>query len=241
MNNVKQLHKKLLDEIIAKSGKPTNHTFLDNYLGNSHPRYPINNPTLRSITKAFTQAHKDLAVKEFQQLLTSLIEAPSCTEKMTAGLLLDTCTKEQRQFDPAIFDKWLNHLIGWVEVDTLCTGKYSKIEILNQWPHWKKLLSKFAASNNIQKRRASLVLLCQPVRQLREEAMSEVAFQNIRILSHEKEVLITKAISWLLRSMVKHYKKEVITFVKQNQSTLPAIAVRETLTKIKTGTKNPKQ
>jgi 3-methyladenine DNA glycosylase AlkD len=239
--NAKQLHKELLEQIIAKSGKPTNHTFLDNYLGNSHPRYPINNPTLRSITKEFTSTHKELPVKEFQQLLTSLIEAPSCTEKMTAGLLLDTCTKEQRKFNPAIFDKWLNHLIGWVEVDTLCTGKYSKLEIVNHWPDWKKLLLKFASSKNIQKRRASLVLLCQPVRQLRDEAMCELALRNIQTLSHEKEVLITKAISWLLRSMVKHYKKEVAAFVRQNQSTLPSIAVRETLTKIKTGTKNPKQ
>lgn len=237
--NPKQLHKELLNRIIQKSGKPTNHTFLDNYLGNSHPRYPINNPTLRGITKEFTKANKDLPVKEFQQLLTSLIEAPSCTEKMAAGFLLDTCTKEQRKFNPSIFDKWLNHLIGWVEVDTLCTGKYSKVEINEQWDAWKKLLAKFSTSKNIQKRRASLVLMCHCIGRERNEEMLALAFKNIKLLKSEKEVLITKAISWLLRSMVKTYKKEAAAFVHENKSALPAIAVRETLMKIKFGKKNP--
>lgn len=239
--NSNRLHKELLERIIEKSGKPKKQPFLDNYLGNSHPKYPINNPTLRSITKEFTRNHKDLRVKDFQQVLTSLIQAPSMTEKMAAGLLLDTCTKEQRKFIPAIFDKWLNHLIGWVEVDTLCSGKYSKTEIKEQWSEWKTLLLKFSASKNINKRRASLVLLCaSALRYERNEAMANVAFQIIHKLSHEKEVLITKAISWLLRSMVKFYKKEVAAFVQKNKSTLPAIAVRETLAKIKFGRKMKK-
>lgn len=234
--NPKQLHKELLSRIIEKSGKPTKQTFLDNYLGNSHPRYPINNPTLRGITREFTKAHKDLPVKEFQQLLTGLIEAPSCTEKMVAGFLLDTCTKEQRKFNPRVFDKWLNHLVGWVEVDTLCTGKYSKFEIGAQWDAWKKILPKFAVSKNIQKRRASLVLLCQPLRD-RNDEIKVLAFKNVQLLSHEREVLITKAISWVLRCMVKNYKKEVTRFVIDNKSTLPPIAVRETMAKIKFGRK----
>lgn len=239
--NARQLHKELLTQVIEKSGKPTNHTFLDNYLGNKHPRYPINNPTLRTITKNFTKTHKDLPLKVFEELLTSLIEAPSCTEKMAAGFLMDTCTHEQRKFNIRLFDKWLSHVEGWVEVDTLCTGKYSKIEISAQWNEWKKLLSKFAVSKNIQKRRASLVLLCHPTARERNEEMMLLAFRNIELLSHEKEVLITKAISWLLRCMIRNYKKEITTYVNENKATLPAIAVRETLIKIKTGRKTPQK
>ncbi len=234
--NPKQLHKEILSCIVVNVGKPVPNDFLDRYLGNSHPKYPINNPLLRSITKEFTRSHKDLPVDVFRELLTLLFEAPSCTEKMAAGFLLDTCTREQRKFNPSIFDKWLNHLEGWVEVDTLCTGKYSKFEISTQWDAWKKLLLKFATSKNIQKRRASLVLLCQPLRQQNEEILT-LAFKNIKQLSREKEVLITKAISWVLRSAVKNHKKEVSDFVNKNKETLPSIAVRETLVKIKTGRK----
>lgn len=230
-------HKEILENIQRLSGKPTQHTFLDSYLGNRHPRYPINNPTLRSITKTFCKDHKHLSASEFRELLTQLIQAPSCTEKMAAGFLLDTCTIEQRKFSPVIFDRWLSYVEGWVEVDTLCTGKYSKVEIAAQWSSWKKLLLKFSRSKNIQKRRASLVLLCAPLRQQRSQEMSSQAFENILQLKKEKEVLITKAISWLLRSMIAYHKKEVADFVEKNQSLLPAIAVRETKMKLKTGKK----
>jgi 3-methyladenine DNA glycosylase AlkD len=235
--NPKRIHKELLACIVEMVGKPVANDFLDKYLGNSHPKYPINNPKLRSITKEFTRSYKALPADIFKDLLTLLIESPSCTEKMAAGFLLDTCTKDQRKFNPVVFDRWLNHLQGWVEVDTLCTGKYSKMEITSQWHSWKKLLVKFAASKKIEKRRASLVLLCKPLSERNEEVLA-LAFENIRKLMHEREVLITKAISWVLRCMVKNYKKEVTIFVEENRSKLPAIAVRETLKKIKFGKKN---
>lgn len=49
--------------------------------------------------------------------------------------------------------------------------------------------------------------------------------------------MITKAVSWLLRSMIRHYKQEVSDYVDANINTLPKIAVRETLVKLKTGKK----
>ncbi|MBK7651308.1 MAG: DNA alkylation repair protein [Flammeovirgaceae bacterium] len=99
-------------------------------------------------------------------------------------------------------------------------------------------LIKFSKSKNIQKRRASLVLLCVPLRKPDNEELAEVALQNIERLKGEKEILITKAISWVLRSMIKHYHKRVSTYLTENKTTLPAIAVRETMMKLKTGRKN---
>ena len=54
---------------------------------------------------------------------------------------------------------------------------------------------------------------------------------------HEKDILITKAISWLLRSLVKYHKNEVDQVIEQNKETLPKIAIRETKRKIETGRK----
>ncbi|MBY0432537.1 MAG: DNA alkylation repair protein, partial [Cyclobacteriaceae bacterium] len=61
----------------------------------------------------------------------------------------------------------------------------------------------------------------------------------IERLKIEKEILITKAISWLLRDLVKHHTKMVSQYISRNKNTLPAIAIRETLTKLKTGKKTP--
>src|SRR4051812_26079870 len=115
-------HKNLLTDIKNKCGKPTQHTFLDGYLGNTHPRYPINAPTLRTIAKEWMKNNgKDLSMKDFTSLLTHLIEGESATEKTMAGILLDYSPKSLRGFDPILFDKWLDHLQGWAEVDSLCT------------------------------------------------------------------------------------------------------------------------
>jgi len=236
---IQTIHVELLSEIVKKSGKPTKHTFQDNYLGNSHPRYPISNPILRTTTRTWFRANP-FTSKEYLTLLTSLIQAPSSTEKMTAGLLLDYASKDQINFDPKIYDRWLNHLVGWAEVDTLCYGHFKITQILEQWSLWKKLLLKLNKSKNINKRRASLVLLCKPLTRTDDKRVQVLALHLIDQLKSEKEVLITKAISWTLRSMVKLHRTPLSMYITKNKQALPAIAVRETLTKLKTGRKTKK-
>jgi 3-methyladenine DNA glycosylase AlkD len=230
-------HKEILDLIISLSGEPTAHTFSDDYLGTSHPRYPINNPTLRQIAKEWMRDHKSLSIKDFESLLTSLIKGKSTTEKLMAGMLMDAATKPQRQINPKVFDTWLDHLEGWAEVDTICTGEFTVTEVPRQWPVWKKLLIDFSKSKNIHKRRASLALLCSPIRRMTDPDVAKTAFQIIQRLKIEKEILITKAVSWLLRSMTVTFKKEVADFVDEHETYLPKIAVRETRVKLLTGRK----
>lgn len=235
--NIKSLHQELLDEIIKNSTKATQHTFADNYLGNANPRYAISMPKLRSIGKSWYKK-RTFPSTEFYQLVTSLIKAPSSTEKMLGGIFLDFDRKHPDEFDPNILDLWLNYLQGWAEVDTLCYGHFKVDRLLENWAVWKKVLSRLNKSKNINKRRASIVLLCKPLTRSDDERMSKLAFQMINSLKHEKEVLITKAISWTLRSMAKLHRSELSTYLDKNKKSLPAIAVRETTTKLKTGRKN---
>jgi 3-methyladenine DNA glycosylase AlkD len=230
-------HQEIFTLIKKNSGKPKADPFLNSYLGNDHVRYPINNPTLRAIAKEWMRSHKDLKPEEFRDLLTSLIEGKSCTEKMTAGILMGYSAKDQRNFDPMIFDRWLDHLEGWVEVDTLCTGDFLTTQLPAHWPKWKKLIVKLSKDPNINKRRASLVLFCSVLGRVANDDMAGVAFGNIDRLKSEKDVLITKAISWVLRTMTKHYRERVSTYLKENRDTLPKIAVRETMVKLETGRK----
>jgi 3-methyladenine DNA glycosylase AlkD len=234
------LHKEILVQIQHHSGKPTQHTFLDSYLGNSHPRYPISIPALRAIAREWMKAHKELSVSKFAALLSSLIKGKSGTEKCMVGILLDYSTPEQRKFDPTLFNSWLNYVEGWAEVDSLCTGRYSDSEIPGQWKTWKLQLIQFSKNKNIHKRRASLVLLCSPLRKSHDPRLATMALQNVDQLKNEKEILITKAISWVLRSMVKHHRAALIQFLKE-ESGLPAIAVRETRRVLETGRKTKRK
>jgi 3-methyladenine DNA glycosylase AlkD len=238
MENV--YHHEILKLIRAHSGKATQHTFSDSYLGNAHPRYAISAPVLRKIAKEWMNDHRELSSQAVANLLTSLIKGESSTEKVMAGILLDATKADQRKFDPHLFDLWLDHLIGWVEVDSVCTGPYTITEIPADIKFWKKQLTEFSKSDNIQKRRASVVLLCSPLSRDANDELAAVALKNVDRLKSEKEVLITRAISWILRSMIKCHKKLIHDYLEENRDSLPKIAVRETLVKLKTGKKTKK-
>jgi len=234
-------HQTLLKLIQSNAGKGTQHTFLDSYLGNTNPRYAINAPTLRRLARQWMKDHQDLSVSEFARLLTSLIEGKSSTEKCLAGVLLDYSSEAQRKFDPKLFDRWLDHLEGWAEVDTVCTGDYTITEIPENWRVWKKLLVQLSKSKNVNKQRASLVLLCSPLRHITDHEMSQTALNITDRLRNEKDIRITKAISWILRSMIKHYRPLVVEYLNENSEHIPKIAVRETMMKLNTGTKTKRK
>lgn len=233
-------HAEILKSIKTYAGRPTQHTLSNSYLGNDHPRYAISAPILRKIAREWMREHRNLTSSQLASLLESMILAPSSTEKCMAGILLDASTKVQRKFDPRLFDDWLDHLVGWAEVDTVCTGKYAITELPEQWKVWKPLITKFSKSKNINKRRASLVLFCSPLSNVSDDRLAEHALAIIDRLKNEKEILITKAISWVLRSMVRRNRQMLEAYFKENLETLPRIAVRETMVKLKTGVKNPR-
>lgn len=231
-------HEEILAEIKRQSGQGTSHTDSDSYLGNTHPRYPITVPKLRAIAREWTSKNKAIEADTFSDLLLSLVQGQSSTEKSFAGILLDYATPEQKSFNPELFDKLLDHVEGWAEIDALCSGKYAKTEIPRQWAKWKKILHRFSTDENISKRRASVVFFCQVVRHNTDTAIADLAIKNIDHLKHERHVLITRAISWLLRSMIKNHHALVEEYVRDNRATLPAVAVREVHVKLKTGRKS---
>lgn len=235
-------HRQILQQIKEKAGKPTQHTYLDSYVGNQHPRYAISAGILRSIGKEWMKANLHLSAESFAEVLNELIHGESSTEKWMAGILLDYSKKEQRRFDPRLFDTWLDQLEGWAEIDAVCTSKYTRTEIVSQWSKWQPLLIKFSKSKNINKQRASIVFFCSPLSQFENHELSEIALQNVDRLKSEKSVLITKAISWILRSMIKYHRSAVEKFLKEKGPELPRIAVRETMVKLETGRKTkPKE
>ncbi len=132
---------------------------------------------------------------------------------------------------------WLEQLEGWAEIDSLCQPIFSAHDMFSRWNEWRTSLKAFSTSPYISKKRASLVLLTKPVREVKDERLKILSFETIERLKAEKDILITKAISWLLREMIKNYRKDVKKYLKKNQNTLPALAVRETKRKLKTGKK----
>jgi 3-methyladenine DNA glycosylase AlkD len=75
------------------------------------------------------------------------------------------------------------------------------------------------------------------VRRSSDARLRDLAFQNIDKLKSERPILITKAVSWLLRSMLAHHRDAVASYLEAHAPTLPSLALRETRNKLMTGRK----
>ena len=82
------------------------------------------------------------------------------------------------------------------------------------------------------------MLLTRPTRTSSDPRYRDLAFEVIERLKSERPILITKAVSWLLRSMAVRHGLAVAAYLDAQAASLPAIAVRETRTKLRTGTKS---
>jgi len=158
-------------------------------------------------------------------------------ERRIAGKLLEFLPKLRKQLNPLLLNKWLEGAEGWAEVDSICQSNFSAVEMLANWQVWEKIITKFSRDKNIHKRRASLVLLANPVRQSSDARLVKIALTSIDQLKGENDILITKAVSWLLRACIKNHRGMVRKYLESNLDNLPSIAVRETNCKLLTGKK----
>ena len=234
-------HSELMSEVKAHARQLSlsEKTKLERYIGTNKICYAIGADAERKIIREWIKKHPNLTESEGIELLSSLYQGDSINEISLAGALLKSLPKLRRNIEPQSLDAWLNKVRGWAEVDSLCQSKFSAAELLANWKKWKSLLTKLASDENTNKRRASLVLLTKPVRDSEDARLAELAFMNIDKLKKEREILVTKAISWLLRDLIKHNRCRVETYLKENEDTLPRIALRETRMKLLTGRKTP--
>jgi 3-methyladenine DNA glycosylase AlkD len=157
------------------------------------------------------------------------------------GILLGYMPAQRRRLDPAVYEDWLEHTEGWAAVDAICYNNFSATEILDNFAQWKTLISRLAKSDNLNKCRGAIVLLTKPVKQSADPRLRDLSFRVIDTLREEKSILITKAVSWLLRHLVRHHAPAVRQYLETHKDKLPSIALRETTNKLKHGLKSPKK
>lgn len=207
------------------------------YIGSTKHSYTISSPVKKQLVKGWIKQHPSLSFSEYLDLLNALYLGTSHDEISLGGKLLEYIPTLRKQLKPEHLDAWLGITEGWAEVDSICQSNFTAEELLANWSAWKKLICQCSMSKNIHKRRASLVLLTGPVRKNTDTKLSALAFEVIAKLQTENDILITKAISWLFRNMIKHHRKEVEMYLKENFNSLPKIAIRETNHKLLTGRK----
>ena len=127
-------------------------------------------------------------------------------------------TKAMRKSTPYSGMAWSHE--GWAEVDTLCTGPFTVGARFPVSGDTEEIVAGLWPTRDIHQRRASIVLLCSPIRHDNNPEMFQVMIASIERLKHEKEILITKAISWKF-SAVTHHEQAVKRLCTGQQDTLP--------------------
>lgn len=209
----------------------------ERYIGTKHKYLGISTLPKREIAKRFLINFPDITSEDFFETIDSLFKGESFEEKTLAAEILVLYKKYFSELTPKHFKNWLSELEGWCEIDTLCQSTFGPNFFLTDWDKWEKMFETFSKSKKIQHRRASIVLLCKSIRESDDVRFRDTAIKNVEILKSEKDILITKAISWVLREMTKHHKEFIHEYIDTNESSLPKIAVRETRRKLLTGKK----
>ncbi len=207
------------------------------YMGTNHTFLGVTNPEKHKLASVFKKQFPEISFDDLIKLLDRLNSGKTFEEKTIGPFILLKYSKHVSQIQPQHVDRWLMHLEGWCEIDTLCQSTFPPKVFLDKWNMWKKALTNWSKDKQISKRRASLVLLCKSVGGSADPRLKNLAFENINRLKLEKDILITKSISWILRSMIDNFKKDVTAYLDKNEDSLPKIAVRETRKKLLTGRK----
>lgn len=223
------------DFVLAHPAEKTGDSAISS--GSSRVHHGLSNPTMRRFVKIWAEEHPSLTYDDWQDTLSELYQGESIDEGCLAGFMLGHYRQFRNDLPLDVLDAWIGNLEGWREIDTSCQSNYTAKDLLLNWEEWHPFLVDLSQRNKIQHRRASLVFLVKPVRDSDDARFISTALSNVERLKHEKDKLITKAISWILREAIKQHRQVVGAYVSKNEDTLPAIAVREFRKKYETGKK----
>lgn len=205
----------------------------EGYAESGDASFGLSLPQLHKIAKELKKTHPPEILIELLDLLYS---EPNADLKFLAGLILSASKETRALIKLPKFYEWLNQLHGWAELDNTCQHFIPAKELITDWAKWEKFLAKCSKSKKLEVQRASLVIPLLALRENLDERVVEFSLRNVVNLCGEKSVLITKAISWNLRTIAEDQPKKILAFMKQHPE-LPAIARRETLKLIETGKK----
>lgn len=193
-----------------------------NYSGSLHLEYGIPVPVLRATLREWSITHRAaLTFAAWHATLDALYRGVSKEERKAAALLLENFPKFRQQLDPVDLEGWIGELSGWEEVDSTCQSIFTAKELLANWSAWQMTLRRLNADPKLEKRRASLVLLLRPVRESTDDSLVDLAFANLAACQHERDKLIAKAVSWLLRDLIKLQAPRVAQFLADHAATMP--------------------
>jgi len=201
--------------------------------------YGLRVPVLRGIAGAWQRAHEGVAREDLFALVEAMWDGESREERLVALELLQHYRRWIPDLTWAHFERWRRDLDNWETTDGL------GMAILGPWvladPDARgDNLWDLIADEDVWSRRLAVVSTVGLNRARKDVSFPALTLELIDQVKEERHPMITKAVSWALRVMLKKDPDRVAAYLEENRGVLATHVVREVSNKLKTGLKSGK-
>jgi 3-methyladenine DNA glycosylase AlkD len=237
--NIKKVHQHFINQIELN----VEHEIRDRMLKSiptQHKLYGVRIPKLRQIAKEWYKKNKNLGFKDFVEIIGVLWKDKSREERTIAIELLNFYKEYIPDISKDLINEWIISLDNWEETDGFAlylVGRW----MLDSFNDRQSYLWELIEDENEWLRRVAVVATIEFNDWKKDNANPELTFKLIDVVKEDKHPMITKAVSWAIRTLIKEHKSEVATYMEKNNSVLAKHIVREVNNKLTSGLKNVKQ
>lgn len=195
-------------------------------------------PDLRQIAAGWKADHKQLGRDDVLAVAEVLWTGESLEERTLANLLLASYPKVVAGLPWDVFDCWRRLVDNWGVGDALATTVFGPWLLANPGDRLHHLEA-LIADEDLWSRRLALVATV-PLNRRATTAVPDLTLELVDRVKHEREPMITKAVSWALRELSKSDPDRVAAYLDDNRTALPSHVLREVQNKLATGLKSGK-
>ena len=129
----------------------------------------------------------------------------------------------------SMYEKWVKHTIhGWGECDQFCYRLTNPL--LKKYPQiYDEYLLNWSDSDDFNMKRIALVTICGSSGTVAIDI--EKVFYITDKMKFDEDILIQKAVGWVLKCCYKEYPNELVSYLKQNVDHLTRTTYRYTVRK----------
>jgi 3-methyladenine DNA glycosylase AlkD len=200
--------------------------------------YGVRVPDLRQLAASWKADHKQLAGDDLLALADVLWSGESLEEHTLANLLLASYPKVLANLPWEPFDRWRRLVDNWGVGDALGTMVFGPW-LMARPDDRLHYLDVLIDDEDLWSRRLALVATV-PLNRRAATAVPGLTLELVDRVKHEREPMISKAVSWALRELSKSDPDRVAAYVSDNRTVLASQVVREVQNKLATGLKSGK-
>jgi 3-methyladenine DNA glycosylase AlkD len=190
--------------------------------------YGVKTHLVHNIALKHFREIKHLGKQEIFSLCAELLKSDYGEE---AFIAFDWAYVLRDRYEPSdfiVFESWLKKYVNnWAKCDTLCNHTIGTF--VEKYPQYIENLKEWAKSENRWLRRAAAVTLIIPAR---KGLFLDDIIQIADILLTDKDNLVQKGYSWMLKAASQSHQREVFDYVMQHRGDMPRTALRYSIEKM---------